>query len=246
MGLGKSLKKIGNVAKKVSGVDMIGSLGKIGRDGGASGDLQRAYDIFANLQDPTAIEDSLSTLDPTGRAALVKALQQMQGIAEAGGLTAEDRQGIADINQRVGQNIKGQLGAIRQNAAARGIGGSGFELSAALGAGQQQAETAGRQAIDVAALARQRALQAIQQTGQLGGSLNQSDMEKAEAQNRIKQFNADMINNFRLQKAAGMTGQLSNMAENKANRQRSKDAFKGGVIGTIGNIIGGAAKAGGK
>jgi hypothetical protein len=102
----------------------------------------------------------------------------------------------------MGTSGRGAREAILQDAAARGIGGSGLELAAMLGSQQQAASDASRAGLQTAAEAERRALEAIIQQGQLGGQVSQEDFEKqariAEAKDLISKFNTANKQNVEL------------------------------------------------
>ncbi len=139
---------------------------------------------------PSAME-GVST-DPMLRQAQMKALMKLQEVGDAGG---RDAQFLADSNRLqsdVNTNLQGNLGAIQQNMALRGMSGGGGELVAK----QMQAQNASnRQAqleMDLNAQAQKRALEAIMNAGQLGGQMQQQDFNQ---QSQIAQAK-DVINKF--------------------------------------------------
>lgn len=168
------------------------------------------------------------TSSPEFAQAQQSALQQLQQIGNEGGLTAIDRAKIQDINDETNQVNRGQEQAIMQNARERGIGGSGLELASRLQAQQSAADRASRQGTDVAALAEQRALDAIQGAGNLAGKMQESEYQgqaqKAQAQNAIDAANAAMMqqgNMFNTQN--NNAAQMQNLAE----KQRISDTNTG-------------------
>lgn len=142
-------------------------------------------------QNPTAFRDM--AVDTTGRNAQVSALKQLQTIANEGGMTAIDKARTADINEEIGTANRGAQEAIVQNAAERGVAGSGVELAARLNA-QQGAATRGAAAgTSAAADAQTRALQALQSSAGIGANVYGADAElaarKAAAEDAINKFN---------------------------------------------------------
>lgn len=131
---------------------------------------------------------------PELRAAQMKALAGLQDITANKGLTAIDRRNMAQISDEELAQQRGQQEAIMQNAQQRGISGSGIEMASQLMGQQQSANRQSRRGMDVAAMAQERALQALMQSGQLGGSIRSQDFDeqarKAAAQDAINQFNA--------------------------------------------------------
>lgn len=137
--------------------------------------------------------NSIAT-DPANTAAQKMALTQLQQIGSQGGLTAIDKSQIQDINDTQNQQNRSQNEATMQQARQRGLGGSGVSQVNELINEQGNADRAARSGTQVAANAQQRALQAIQQAGQLGGQMEAQQYgeqaNKANSQNAIQQFNA--------------------------------------------------------
>jgi len=176
----------------------------------------------AVLLERSAME-GIST-DPRLKDAQMAALQGLQEIVDGEGLTARDKANLARIQTEVGSQAKGAREAILQNAQQRGVGGSGLELMAQLEAQQSAATRGSQMGLETAAMAQERALQALQQAGTLGGQLRtqefgeQSDVAKAK--DAIARFNQD----------ASQQAQMANVsARNKAQelnlseRQRIAD-----------------------
>jgi hypothetical protein len=136
--------------------------------------------------------------DPSLRAAQTGALERLQQISSQGGLTSEDRARLDDIARQEGVRERGAREAILQNARQRGLSGSGLELQQQLINQQEAANRRAQRGTDVAALAQQRALDALRSGAQLGGQIRQQDFgeasEKARAQDIINRFNAQFQN----------------------------------------------------
>lgn len=130
--------------------------------------------------------------DPRLREAQMKALSQLEGVAD-GGLTVGDRGDLQRIQGEAAAAEKGQRDAILQNAQSRGVAGSGMELASQLMAQQGAASRASQQGFDVAKQAQARALEAMLQSGQLGGNIRSQDFGEqsklAEARDAISRFN---------------------------------------------------------
>ena len=143
------------------------------------------------LQEDSGLQDI--NVDPRFRQAQVGALEQLQDVANQDGLTAMDRARLADITDAENVEERGQREAIEQNARERGIGGSDFMLASKLINNQEAANRAARKGTDVAAIAEQRVLDAMQAAGQMGGQLNESEFAQQAkvkaAQDAINQFN---------------------------------------------------------
>jgi hypothetical protein len=177
-------------------------------------------------------------LDPTARNAQMQALQGLQNEVTSGGNSAIDRAALLNANDAVNQNLQGQRGAIMQNAAERGISGSGIELTNQLMAQQSASQNAAHQATDVAGQAAQRALQSMMASGQLGGQIESQDYaqasNKAAAQDAINRFNTQNQQNVNLQNVAARNQaqqfnlqnqqNLSNQNTQNANQNAYYDA----------------------
>lgn len=132
--------------------------------------------------------------DPALRQAQMKALSTLQEVGNAGGRDAQFMADASRLQNDINTNLQGQQGAIMQNLATRGMSGGMSEMvarqMAAQGASNQQAQTA----LDLNAQAQKRALDAIMQSGQLGGQMQSQDFsqsaQKAQAADAINKFNA--------------------------------------------------------
>jgi len=133
-------------------------------------------------------------LDSSGKAAQMAALQGLQEIGNQGGLTSSDKAKLQEIQNQEQTSARGSREAILQNANARGAGGSGLEMLAQLQNAQDSATRASSRDLNVSAQAQDRALQALQQAGQMGGNINQQQFGQqaavADSRNAISQFNA--------------------------------------------------------
>ena len=178
------------------------------------------------------------SLDPKFKEAQMNALQSLQDIGQNKGLTDMDRAQLSKIQSQEAAQQRGSREAILQNAQARGMGGSGLELMSQL---QNQQSSADRQAArdtDVAGMAQQRALQALQSAGQLGTQYSDQSFGQqaaiAGAQDRINQFNTQSGNEMSMwntgQKNLGHTRDantkqdVSNMNTDIRNREKTHNA----------------------
>ncbi len=163
--------------------------------------------------------------DPKLVNAQLSALKSLQDISDNGGMTLTDKANLQDISDTAMTQQKGAREAIIQNAAQRGVAGSGLELAAQLQNQQNSAVNQNKQDLDVAAQAQARALQAIQQSGTLAGNINNQQFEqesaKAAAQDAINKFNAQNTQQVNLTNTNAVnTAQAANLAE----KQRIADA----------------------
>lgn len=158
-------------------------------------------------------------LDTEGRDAMLGALSKLEEIGSAGGLTATDRSRLQDIETQEQTAARGAREAILQNAQARGVGGSGVELLAQLTNAQDAATRQSARDMDVAALAEQRALDAIMKSGELGGNINQQQFGQqkaiADSKNEIAKFNAANTQQVNLANTAANNNAQAKNLENK-------------------------------
>lgn len=167
-------------------------------------------------------------IDPTSRAAEVGALTQMQDVANSGGMDAEAKQQLQQGINATNANEAGQRGAIEQNFAARGVGGSGAQLAAELQASQGDANQAASVGQSAAASAEQRALQAMSASSNMASNLNSQDYTQAAnaaaAQDAINRFNTQ---NQQQVANANVTATNNAKAANLANAQAVANANTG-------------------
>lgn len=163
--------------------------------------------------------------EATARGAQMSALQQLQDKVAAGGQTDVEKAAIQRTLDDVNNNQRGQQLGIMEDAHRRGVSGSGIELANRLMSQQNAANQAGRQGLDIAAMAEQAKMDALKSAAALGGQIESNDWtqqaQKASAQNTINQFNATNQQQVTMQNiAARNSAQMSNLAE----KQRIADA----------------------
>lgn len=164
------------------------------------GDLQNQgldyQSIDPRLQGSSQMENI--SLDPRLKDAQLAALGSLQGISEAGGMTAADQANLANIQSQTGQADRGRRGAIKQSMAQRGMGGSGMDLLAQLQSNQAATDRSAQMGLNVAGMAQDRALQAIQSQGGMAGNMRGQEFgeqaQQATAQDTINRFNAGNMN----------------------------------------------------
>lgn len=144
------------------------------------------------LQEASKMADI--NVDPSLYAAQKEALGGYQDIIANKGLDATAQAQLGQIAAQEQTQARGAREAILQNAQARGVGGSGIELASQMQAQQASAGQQAQRDMDVAANAQQRALQALQASGQLGGQMQSQQFsqqaQQAQAQDAINAFNA--------------------------------------------------------
>jgi hypothetical protein len=131
--------------------------------------------------------------DPRMREYEMSALRALEEQGREG-MTAQDRAAMAQIERETGQAARGRRGAIDQSMRQRGVSGSGLDLVAQLQSAESANELAAMKALEQGGMSAQRRtqgqLQAGQMAGQMGQRQYQQEAERAAAQDRIRQFNA--------------------------------------------------------
>lgn len=163
-------------------------------------------------------------VDPDLKGRQLKALSSLEDISSNGGMSlvdqANEQKRINDINAM----DRGKRGAIADNFAARGLGGTGLELSGQLDAAQDATSRANEASLNTTASARQRALDAIMGGGQLAGSMRSQDYgeqkDKFGAQDAIDRFNTTNLQSVQ-QRNVNRTNQAQ--ATNLERRQAVGD-----------------------
>lgn len=155
--------------------------------------------------------------DPTGRQAQLKALSQLSGLSETG-LGPQERAAFNEMAEQSAQLQRSRDEAILQNMAQKGQAGSGAELAMRI-AGSQSAANQEQAAADrMAASAADRALNALSQYGNLGGTVRSADYTAA--QNRATA--ADELNRFNVQNQREV--QTRNVAAQNLAQAKNLDA----------------------
>lgn len=203
----------------------------------AQGDLGDAKDAYKNLnvpdfksvdlKGPVEAPDSVVqqqgpsnmggiSTDPAYRQAQMQQMAALQNLAAKGGRSASSDANLAAIEQRENANAKGQMGAIMQNAQARGMGSSGNALLAKMQASGDAIARQNAQDTQVAGQQQQAALQAGMGAAQLGSGLESQDFgeqaTKAQAQDSIDRFNAGQgtqNSQFNVGKTQGVNNQAA-------------------------------------
>lgn len=131
---------------------------------------------------PSAMEQV--KVDPRLKEAQMGALSKLQQLGQES-FTAEDRAAMNQLSRQTAQQEAARQASIIQNLQQRGIGGGGAEIASRMSSSQAAAERQSEEANRLAQQAQARALQAIMQSGTLGGSIRgqeygeQSDLAKA-------------------------------------------------------------------
>ncbi|GBF40686.1 hypothetical protein [Leptospira johnsonii] len=156
---------------------------------------------------PTLKDINLQTLGPAAQAsvynnpmysgALNTAIQQTQGQTGQGFTQAEEGN-LNSAGRRVSQQAGDNANRIAQQAASRGVGGSGVQMATQAAAGQQAANAMADLGAQGMMGAQNRALGATQNLGQLGLAGGEQyfgqGMARAGAQDTRDQYNNQLVN----------------------------------------------------
>ena len=130
--------------------------------------------------------------DPAYKNYQIAALRDLEERSKEG-ITAQDRADMARLDADVNRQNAGRIGAIKQNMAARGMGGSGNELVAELATSQEGTQRQAQAALEREAMIQNNKRAATAQLGQMGGQMQAQDFgqqsQKAQAQDAINRFN---------------------------------------------------------
>ncbi len=141
-------------------------------------------------QDPSAMEGI--QISPEFQEAQMAALRSLQDMGSEG-ITASEKAVLNQIRRSTAGEEQARQGAIMQNMAERGVGGSGLELAARLSSSQKAADRASEESDRLAAMAQQRALESISKAGSLAGQVRGQEFgeksDTARAKDAINQFN---------------------------------------------------------
>lgn len=124
----------------------------------------------------------------------LQSVNQLKQVATQGGLTDIDKAQLLDIQNQIASKNAAQQAALQQDFAQKGQGGSGAAMQARMLASQGNANSGAVAGANVAANAQARALQAMQNYGQMAQSQQAQQFNQqaqaANAQNAINAFNA--------------------------------------------------------
>lgn len=218
---------------------------------------------------PSDMEGVAARLDPATRNAQMAALQELQRVGLEGGMDAQSRSQQAQALAASAQQTRAQQGALLNSFAARGMGGGGNALGAALSAQQGSAQANALGGLQAAADSRSRQMAALRDSSSLASQVRGQDYGQATdlagARDRVAEYNtrnkqgvaganidrrlaaanATMDNRFR--RADGMARTGKDKADyylSEQDRRRRMGAAVGtGIGGTIGAVGGAIADA---
>lgn len=200
--------------------------------GGFIGNIFGSDDNAAALRaiqgiDTSLIPNAYEKEDPAARNKMLGALEYLYNSGQQGGMDPQSRAAIANAQLQTGAAEQGARGAIQQNAAMRGMGGSGVELLGTLANQQGAAQRNAIAGVNAAGDARTRALQAMHSAAGVGSQIRGDDARKFEAANRLQQFNRQQ----QMDKAAMLAGQYAGQAKQDANMGAGVGAGLGALYG---------------
>lgn len=265
----------------------VGSwVGNLLAEGPASEEEARVYNLLtANMDefgnvDPNVLKNVEAVIqqdselskfkeDARLRDAQLGALTRLQQVASEGGMTAIDRARLNDINNNINQQQQARRQAMMTSAAQRGQMGSGLMYANMLGSEQSANEAASQQGFQVQAEAQKRALDAMLGAGKMGGDIRGQDFDiaaqRAGAQDRINQYNAELRNQMnrynmdnrqqnyqnrmglgdrRNQGRTQLAGYHQGKADNIRNQYQQAGQAIGGTIGAAGDVAAAIATGG--
>ncbi len=171
---------------------------------------------------PSALEQVVKNTKYS--AAQDKALGQLQQLGEQGGLSLSDKGALEGELATSANKDKASRAAITDDFERRGQGGSGMALQAQLAGAQDAGDRDSRARLQSLGGAQDRALKAIEGSGELAGKLNSEDYQRqsdlAQARDRINQFNTQNAQAVAQRNAAT---QNAAQASNLEARQKVSD-----------------------
>jgi hypothetical protein len=162
--------------------------------------------------------------DPRLQMAQMNALQQMASIGQAGGMDAQAQSALMQAQMQNANAARGAREANLQNAAQRGVSGSGLEFALNQMADQGAAQGNQMAGTQAAGQAAQRALEALQGSGTMAGQMSGQQFGQAATQSQ-QQNDINRFNTQALQNVSGSNTQALNQAQsaNLGEKQRIAD-----------------------
>ena len=186
--------------------------------------------------------------DPAMVAAQQQALQRTQQVANEG-YTQTDRDAMQQQLRDAARYEQGQRQSLQQDAQARGMGGSGFNIQSQLAAQQAGADRATETATDMAIEGRNRSQQATQQGAQMAGGMRDQGFgeqaTRAGATDQYGQWRANTQGTDFANLQAARAGTVAQM-QAAAAEQESNPNLDYGVSAVASWYSGGLAGGGGK
>jgi hypothetical protein len=185
-------------------------------------------------ENPQAYQQAFQAAqDNTGSTAEKAALQQLGGVAQAGGSTPINQANLMNNINTTNQAMQAARQGIQENAQERGVAGGGQEFLGQLLNEQGNASNANTGAVNAASNNAQLALQAMTQGGQLGGQLqgqaNQTAQAQAQAAQQIAQYNSQLqsaANQYNTQNANQAQQMNLQNAQNLSNQNTGNANYR--------------------
>lgn len=199
-------------------------------------DLSYSEDPLAQAKASTVGSSEFGniSLDPRLQQDQYAALDALKELSK-GGLNEQDKANLAKIQTQEGVADRGRREAILQNMGARGFSGSGQDLLAQLSSGQAATDRASQRGMDVAAMAEQRALDAIMKGSSLAGDIETrkfgQEAQRAAAEDAIRKFNAGQTQQVELSNVGSANERAARVAAanldvGKTNQARKMDVAR--------------------
>lgn len=194
--------------------------------------------------------------DPAMVAAQQQALQRTQQVANEG-YTQTDRDAMQQQLRDAARYEQGQRQSLQQDAQARGMGGSGFNIQSQLAAQQAGADRATETATDMAIEGRARSQQANQQVAQMAGGMRDQGFgeqaTRAGATDQYGQWRANTQGQDFANLQAARAGTVAQMQAAAAEQESNPNLdygvnavanwYSGGLAGDVSGGGGGASTA---
>lgn len=228
--------------------------------------LTQEHPDYASVTEQTPTDMGTISVDPAYKSAQMDQLAALSNLAKNGGRSAASDAELARTQAAEQQNARGQRGAVMQNAAARGMGGSGAELVAQLSANQNAQNNQNAEDLGTLGNEANTAINAGMGAANIGSNLENTDYSqaanKAQAQDAINRFNAsNKTANSQYNTGTGNAAQQYNTGLQQTGYQNQVQK-QAGIAGTnmagvnynqaqanmgaqqAGNLLGGGAKLG--
>lgn len=227
---GRSDTQPGNADKDKGMADYMQAIKDFEKNGNSQ------YGWLGDLENGPQLSDSEMgkvNVDPRYSHYEMQALQDLEQQSKDG-LSLRDQADLAQLEGQVNRQNAGRQGAIQQNMAARGMGGSGMELVAQMQASQDATERQALASMEKAAMAQEGRRGATAMLGQQAGQMSARDFQqqaqKAAAQDAINRFNVanqQQIAQYNHQGRQGITN--NNTQQNNQFKQNVMSAKQGGA-----------------
>jgi hypothetical protein len=197
-------------------------------------DRRKDYGLAENVTDeaymmrPDVLGESARgsvQADAGSIAAQQRAMDELFGIYDQGGATAQDRAREGQARANSDQYIRGQREAHQQDLGERGMYGSGAEIGMLLGDRQNAATTMAQSDLDTQAMHEQRAMDALMKGGDMAGRMRDTSFQEGSDRALGEDEFAVLRNNTANQ---AKQGNVDFLRESKANSiQNEFRAFEG-------------------